>query len=474
MLFNSLLFVVFFVTVLAILFFEGLISKSIILRNITLLAASYIFYANFNIGFTLILLFVTSVNYIGGNLLSRNRNITRKKYIVAISAVLSLLPLCFFKYSVFLCRSLSAFLDYEINMELLEGLVLPVGISFFTFQALSYTIDIYRGKIEKPASPLDFFLFVAFFPTLLSGPIEKARNLLPQLKKYSFPSLENITQGICVFIWGLFKKIVVADRLAYYVDWAYESAQYRSGITLAVAACFYSIQIYCDFSGYSDMALGVAKALGFDITKNFRQPYFSRTFKEFWRKWHIALTSWFTEYVYFSLGGSRVKYKLCWVFNISTIFLLSGIWHGAAWSFVIWGALHAVFYLTEHFLGLQSGKIRWNRISSLASGVSVFLFVTIAWIFFRLDFNHAIYVIERIFTAGDSFSMGASSFTFVSTLFMLVIFVVYEILVRKKIVWFDAVDFESRLVSNIFAVVPLLILIGMFGMAGAGFVYFQF
>ena len=169
-----------------------------------------------------------------------------------------------------------------------------------------------------------------------------------------------------------------------------------------------------------------------------------------------------------------MKYKLCWVFNISTIFLLSGIWHGAAWSFVIWGALHAVFYLTEHFLGLQSGKIRWNRISSLASGVSVFLFVTIAWIFFRLDFNHAIYVIERIFTAGDSFSMGASSFTFVSTLFMLVIFVVYEILVRKKIVWFDAVDFESRLVSNIFAVVPLLILIGMFGMAGAGFVYFQF
>ena len=335
MLFNSLLFVVFFVTVLAILFFEGLISKSIILRNITLLAASYIFYANFNIGFTLILLFVTSVNYIGGNLLFRNRNITRKKYIVAISAVLSLLPLCFFKYSVFLCRSLYAFLDYEINMELLEGLVLPVGISFFTFQALSYTIDIYRGKIEKPASPLDFFLFVAFFPTLLSGPIEKARNLLPQLKKYSFPSLENITQGICVFIWGLFKKIVVADRLAYYVDWAYESAQYRSGITLAVAACFYSIQIYCDFSGYSDMALGVAKALGFDITKNFRQPYFSRTFKEFWRKWHIALTSWFTEYVYFSLGGSRVKHKLRWVFNISTIFLLSGIWHGAAWSFVL-------------------------------------------------------------------------------------------------------------------------------------------
>lgn len=268
--------------------------------------------------------------------------------------------------------------------------------------------------------------------------------------------------------------MVIADRLANYVDWAYEFPEYRTGLTLAMAAVFYSIQIYCDFSGYSDMALGVAKSLGFNVTKNFRQPYFSRTFKEFWRKWHIALTSWFTEYVYFSLGGSRVKHKLRWVFNISTIFLLSGIWHGAAWSFMIWGALHAIYYLCEHFLGLQSDKIKWNWITSALSGMVVFILVTLAWIFFRLDFNHAIFVIEKIFTVGGKLSMGASSFTFASTILMLVIFAIYELMAKRGIISFDVKDYDAKLKYNLFAIVPLLILMGMFGMTSDNFVYFQF
>lgn len=474
MFFNSFIFVGFFLAVLGVLLIERLFGRNVVARNTTLLAASYFFYGYFNIGFTLILASVTLVNFFAGNLLISGRA-KNQKGVVAISAILSLLPLVFYKYALFLCKSFAALLSVEIDFELLDGLLLPVGISFFTFQALSFTIDAYRGKITAKASLIDFALFVAFFPTLLSGPIEKARNLLPQIKRYFFPGVEDFFQGFCIFAWGLFKKMVIADRLTSYVDWAYGSAQYSASGTLLIAAIFYSIQIYCDFSGYSDMALGVAKALGFNVTKNFRQPYFSRTFKQFWRKWHIALTSWFTEYVYFSLGGSRVKHKLRWVFNISTIFLLSGIWHGAAWSFVIWGALHAVFYLVEHFLGLQKDGVRWNAFTSALAGVLVFLLVTFAWIFFRLDFHSATYVIGKICT-GDitRFSMGASSFTFICTAAMLGVLLVYELLVRRGVLSFDVENFSDRLRWNIVAVIPLSLFICMFGVASDNFVYFQF
>lgn len=471
MFFNSFEFIGFLLLVIVLLSFERFVSRNVKLRNLTLLFASYFFYGYFNIGFTLILLFVTLVNYFGGKIIYRKKD----KTIVFFSVILSLCPLVFFKYSLFLCKSFSALLNFELNVEFLEGLLLPVGISFFTFQALSYTIDIYRGKIERTASLLDFALFVAFFPTILSGPIEKARNLLPQIERCFFPSLESITQGFCIFVWGLFKKIVIADRLAYYVDWAYESSQYVSGSTLAIAAIFYSIQIYCDFSGYSDMALGVAKALGFNVTKNFRQPYFSRTFKEFWRKWHIALTSWFTEYVYFSLGGSRVKYKARWIFNISTIFILSGIWHGAAWSFLIWGALHAVYYLIEHFLGLQNNELKWNKFTSTLSCCTIFLLVTIAWIFFRLDFSDAIFVINKIFSGNIlKFSMGASSFTFTATIAMLLVFIAYELMLRRGVIKYDVEEYKTKICWNFISTIPLILLMGMFGMSTDKFVYFQF
>ncbi|MDE7396337.1 MAG: MBOAT family protein, partial [Muribaculum sp.] len=464
----------FFLAVMAVLGIERLFWRSVTVRNATLLFASYFFYGYFNVGFTFILAFVTLVNFLAGNTLISRRT-KHPKCIVTMATVLSLLPLIFYKYALFLCKSFVALLSLEMDFELLNGLLLPIGISFFTFQALSFTIDAYRGKITEKARLLDFALFVAFFPTILSGPIEKARQLLPQIKRYFFPTCEDFLQGFCIFSWGLFKKMVVADRLAYYVDWAYGSAQYSASGTLLIAAIFYSIQIYCDFSGYSDMALGVAKALGFNVTKNFRQPYFSRTFKEFWRKWHIALTSWFTEYVYFSLGGSRVKHKLRWVFNVSTIFLLSGIWHGAAWSFIIWGALHAVFYLVEHFLGLQKEGVRWNIFTSVISGVAVFLLVTLAWIFFRLDFESATYVICKI-CSGDitQFSMGASSFKFVGTVAMLGILLIYELLVRRGILSFDVENFSDKLRWNLIALVPLFILMGMFGMTSDKFVYFQF
>lgn len=483
MFFNSFAFVGFFLVVIAVLFGERLFGKNVTVRNITLLAASYFFYGYFNLFFLLILLFVTAINYCGGNLLFNNVeasvskfSFSNRKFIVAITTVLSLIPLVFYKYALFFAKSFAALLQFELNTEWLDGLLLPVGISFFTFQALSYTIDAYRGKIDAKPNLIEFSLFVAFFPTILSGPIEKARNLLPQIRRYFLPTATDICQGCCIFIWGLFKKMVVADRLADYVDYAYAVKGSASGTTLAIAAIFYSIQIYCDFSGYSDMALGVAKALGFDITKNFRQPYFSRTFKDFWRKWHIALTTWFTEYVYFSLGGSRVKLKIRWVFNISTIFLLSGIWHGAAWNFLIWGALHAVYYLVEHFAGLQRKDLRWNWFTSMLMGCVVFALATIAWIFFRVEtFGDATLIIGKIFSDfGGSLNMGMSSFTFAATVGMLLIFVIYELIVRKGWLSFDVKGYEVSLARNIIAVIPMLLLMGMFGITSDNFVYFKF
>lgn len=476
MFFNSISFIGFLLLILVILYIEGRYSRSVVIRNATLLVASYFFYGYFNIGFTFILTLITLINYFAGQLLFSKKIIKKRKAICGTAILLSLIPLLFYKYALFIVKSIAAILYIDIEIEQIYGLLLPVGISFFTFQALSYTIDVYRGKISERPSLLDFALFVSFFPTILSGPIEKARNLLPQIRDYFTPSLADISQGACIFIWGLFKKMVIADRLAYYVDWSYESSQYLSGTTLALTAVFYSIQIYCDFSGYSDMALGVAKSLGFNITKNFRQPYFARTFKDFWHKWHIALTSWFTEYVYFSLGGSRVASKCRWVFNISTIFILSGIWHGAAWNFVVWGGLHAAYYLVEHFLGLQNKHIKWSQITSFLSGTVVFCLVTLAWIFFRVEtFDDATYVVNKIFTDfGGNLSMGASSFTFASTAAVLTIFFVYEILVHKHILCFDVENYEEKITNNIISLIPMLILLSMFSLSSDTFVYFQF
>ena len=474
MVFNSFNFVGFYCVLLLILALEGKVTRNVNVRNVTLLAASYIFYGLFNIGFLVLLVFVTIVNYFAGLRLSKTQSDGKRT--VACATVLSFLPLVFFKYSLFLCRSLSSLLPLELKTDFLEGLLLPVGISFFTFQALSYTIDIYRGKVEQCRSGVDFFLFVSFFPTILSGPIEKARNLLPQIKTYTPLTDVQIVQGICIFIWGLFKKVVIADRLADYVNMAYMMHNSVSGMTLAVAAIFYSIQIYCDFSGYSDMALGVAKGLGFDITPNFRQPYFSKSIKEFWRKWHISLTSWFTEYVYFSLGGSRVSARWKWVRNISLVFLLSGIWHGAAWSFLIWGALHAVYYLCEYYLGLQRAEMRWNAIGSALWGMMVFFLVTIAWIFFRVtDFEVALSIVGKIFTDwGGGLYTGMSSFTFVAGIGMLGVFTVYELLVRQRVLCFDVTDYQNVINKTLLSVIPLLMLIAMFGKSSDSFVYFKF
>lgn len=441
MFFNSFEYIVF----LIVIFLFTLLTnreKTLQIRNGGLLIASYFFYAQLHVYFVSLLVYTTLVNFVCGKWIMHNRkNNKNTKIPTAVAIVLSLAILVFFKYA-YLFES---------------SIILPVGLSFFTFQALSYTIDIYRGKIEEEKNILHVALFIAFFPTLLSGPIERARNLIPQLHQPTPISWGSVLCGGRLFIWGLFKKVVIADRLAEYVDWAYSSANTQTGSTLAIAALFYSFQIYCDFSGYADMAIGSGKILGFKIMQNFKFPYFANTIKDFWRRWHISLTSWFTEYVYISMGGNRVC-QARWIANIATVFLLSGIWHGAALGFIVWGALHAVLYLIEHFCKLERPYF--------LNQIVVFMLVCLAWIFFRIeDCSNAWHIITQICTDIISpIGLGSSAFSTLLTTGLLVFFIIREYLMYKeKLPQKYAIEY-----------VLLILGIGLFGVSSDQFVYFQF
>lgn len=472
MFFNSFEFLGFFLVVLCVIISVTHFTKSVGLRNVLLLIASYYFYGSFSISFLAILLYVTAINYVGGFCLCHTRY---RKAVVGTVVTLTLLPLLTFKYSAFLIHDVLGVSD-AISGGVLARWILPVGISFFTFQALTYTIDLYREKVKRCDNVVDFALFVSFFPTVLSGPIEKARNLLPQLKALTPIRGNDLAVGCSYFVWGIFKKMAIADRLSAYVDWAYSSADYVSGGTLALAAIFYSIQIYCDFSGYSDMAIGVARCLGFKLSQNFLFPYFSTRIKDFWRKWHISLTTWFTEYVYFSLGGNRVKLKTRWMFNISMVFLLSGIWHGAAWNFLLWGAIHAFLYLFEHFAGFHRKDFAYRYvIQKVFAGIIVFILVTIAWMFFRIEDVTVVWeMLVKIFTSNPLLaSPGASSFTFALNLLMITFMGGCEAILYRHRCEGDAVLSRNMIVQGAW-VLLLLLMIALFGRTSDNFVYFQF
>lgn len=441
MLFNTPEYVL-FLGIISIIYYIANKTQYIGIRNIILLLASYYFYANLQPWFVILLLYTTTVNYICGLWIASEQQKGRSgKNATATAIILSTGILVFFKY-VYLIK---------------PSILLPVGISFFTFQALTYTIDIYRKKIEAEKSILHVALFIAFFPTLLSGPIERARNLLPQLKKTTPMSWENLIEGGQIFIWGLFKKVVIADRLAEYVNLIYSNPEAHNGSTLAIAAVFYSFQIYCDFSGYANMAIGSGRILGFQLMKNFDLPYCVNTFKDFWRRWHISLTSWFTEYIYITMGGNRVN-KLRWLLNISTVFLLSGIWHGATWSFILWGTIHAILYLGEYYCGPKRPNWLYH--------LFVFTMVTFAWIFFRNENSCVAWsIVTRICT--DLISpiyWGSSAFTTMLAMILLAIFIVREFLLYKNILR------QKTILEYVF----LLIGIALLGVSSDQFVYFQF
>lgn len=381
-------------------------------RKVFLVVASYLLYMNWNPAFALVLLGVTLVTYWGGHFLQLGVESDpstdsgaelrgkKRKRLVWCFALLALLPLLVFKYYNFLNESISAGLDSVGLQFALPGLnwAIPVGISFFTFQAVGYMLDVYHGRVKAEKNLLDYVLFVSFFPQVTSGPISTAEDLMPQIKTPHKFSYEQGRQGLKQLLWGMFIKLVIADRLGLFVDTVYANYIHYNGTTCFVASVFYTLQIYCDFAGYSLMAIGIARTLGFNLIDNFRRPYFATSITDFWKRWHISLTKWLTRQVYIPLGGSRCsKARTYW--NIFVTFLVSGIWHGANWTFIVWGCMHGVIQIIEKALGWQKYEGN-NWAIKLVRICITFLLVNIAWIFFRMpDIASAGVVVGKIFTS---------------------------------------------------------------------------
>jgi alginate O-acetyltransferase complex protein AlgI len=386
MLFNSIEFLLFFILFYIIYW---LLRKNLLLQNSCIFIASYIFYGWWDWRFVFLLMLSTLIDYFSGLIMAKS---SRPKFFLVLSVINNLALLCFFKYFNFFVSSFSHGLE-SLGLHshpLVLNIILPVGISFYTFHGMSYVFDIYRKKIEPTKNFIEYSVFVSFFPLLVAGPIERADHLLPQVKKERVFNYQQSVEGLRLILWGLFKKVVIADTLATYVDRVFGNFGDYRGSALVLAVIYFSFEIYCDFSGYTDIALGLAKLLGIELLTNFKFPYFSRDIAEFWRRWHVSLSSWFKDYLYIPLGGSRVSVTKA-IRNTYIIFLLSGFWHGARWTFVIWGFIHATFFIPLMLVKKNrdhSGAVVANN-TMLPTGkeffqmLLTFTLVSFAWIFFR-------------------------------------------------------------------------------------------
>jgi alginate O-acetyltransferase complex protein AlgI len=353
MLFNSLAFAIFLPVVFGLYWWMGRWKNGLRIQNLFLIASGYFFYGWWDWRFLGLLAASTLVDYFVALQIDKQAAPKPRKLWLSVSLVAQLGMLAVFKYFDFFAEGLENLLHtlgLQADMPTLK-ILLPVGISFYTFQTLSYTIDVYRGKMAPTRDPVAFFAFVSFFPPLVAGPIERASHLLPQVlapRKFSYPWA---VVGLRLILWGIFKKVVIADALAPYVNYVFGSTVPVGGVDVALAVFFFGIQLYCDFSGYSDIAMGSARLLGFELNYNFKRPYFARSIQDFWQRWHISLTSWFRDYLYVALGGNR-KGPARQVVNILLVFLLSGLWHGASITYVLWGAVHGVWFTVERLLKL--------------------------------------------------------------------------------------------------------------------------
>ena len=444
MLFNSLAYLVFFPAV-AVLHY--LLPHRF--RWVFVLCASMVFYMAWRAEYVLLLASVCAVNYVGALAARRAEKIPHKKAAVAASLILSFGLLFYFKY-------LGLF-GYDI--------ILPMGISFYTFQSVGYTIDVYRRRIPAEKNYFKFLLFNSYFPQLVAGPIERADRLMAQLFAKKRMEWTNISAGAGLLITGFFKKIVVADRLSVLVNAVYGSPRAYPGVALIIATIFFGFQIYCDFGGYSDIAVGSARILGVELTQNFKQPYFSSSVREFWRRWHISLSSWFKDYLYIPMGGSRVS-KARRHFNTMVTFVISGVWHGANYTFFIWGALHGLFISVESEL---SERFRYKSV------ILTFIFVTFAWIFFRANsISDAFYIAGNLFSNPEGLlsrqvlydvasGMGISLLDLAINAFLIAALCAADLYTRRK-----KPGMAFYLILCVF-----IMAFGVFD-GGSGFIYFQF
>ena len=388
MLFNTIEFAIFLPIVFLLYWF--VFGRNLKLQNFFVVIVSYVFYGWWDWRFLLLIAFTSLCSWGSGILIAKANTQTKAKTWMILNIIVNLLILGTFKYYNFFVSEFARLFHFSTNGLLLK-VVLPVGISFYTFQALSYSIDVYRGKIKPTEDIVAFFAYVSFFPQLVAGPIERATNLLPQFQSARHFEYNMASDGMRQILWGLFKKIVIADNCAVFVDWIFADYGAHPGSTKMLAAVLFSFQIYGDFSGYSDIAIGTSKLFGIRLMRNFNVPYFSRDIAEFWRRWHISLTTWFRDYIYIPLGGSRVT-KMKIVRNTFIIFLVSGLWHGANWTFLAWGAYHALLFLPLILMGKNrkyKDVVAENKslpsLSEFVRMLVTFFLVVIGWIIFRAE-----------------------------------------------------------------------------------------
>jgi D-alanyl-lipoteichoic acid acyltransferase DltB (MBOAT superfamily) len=481
MLFNSFDFALFLPIVFILYWF--ICNKNLKLQNTLIVITSYVFYGWWDWRFLSLILFSTLVDYSVGLSLKNETKSTRRKAYLLISIIVNLGFLGFFKYyNFFLDNFIQAFsfFGYSIKANSLQ-IILPVGISFYTFQTMSYTIDIYRKKLKPTNDFIAFAAFVSFFPQLVAGPIERATHLLPQFynkRQFNYTSAIN---GLQQILWGLVKKIVIADSCAIYANQLFNNSAEYTGLYLVLGAIFFTFQIYGDFSGYSDIAIGTARLFGFSLMQNFAFPYFSRDMAEFWRRWHISLSTWFRDYVYIPLGGSRVN-KWRSIQNTFIIFIVSGFWHGANWTFIIWGFLNAVYFIPLLITGKNRNNLNivaQNKyLPSLKETMQItvtFMLIVFAWIFFRAEnIQHSFSYIGNMLKSPGSFFLLSIYKKYAEILLVLIAFVIIEWIGRNNKFALDTINMIK--VKPIRWIFYYAIIIGLLYLGGEEqeFIYFQF
>lgn len=494
MLFNSINFLIFFPIV--VLLYFAIPAK---VRYLWLLAASYFFYMCWNAKYALLMLFSTGVTYLCGILLERakekEKGAVYRKCCVAASLVLNLAVLFGFKYCNFIIYNINSVMNIfhiEINIPAFD-VILPVGISFYIFQSLGYTIDVYRDEIPAEKNFFRYALFVSFFPQLVAGPIERSKNLLVQLREPVKFNVKNAERGLLTMAYGLFLKLVVADNIAEVVDSMFANSQEHSSMALLMATILFAFQIYGDFQGYTQLAIGSALVFGIRINENFNAPYLARSVKDFWRRWHISLTSWFTDYLYIPLGGNR-KGKIRKQVNTLIVFICSGLWHGAGWHFVVWGAINGIFSVLEDILKpfyhkmITTLKIRENTITWRCFRVfATFCLVDFTWLFFRVDsLSEGLRILKQIvfdfrpqwFLSGEFPAAFGSELNFMVIMLSLLILFAVDFMLYKGID-FRTVIFRQQIVFRWVIYWLIFVLIISWGAYGGGyeqkqFIYFQF
>jgi D-alanyl-lipoteichoic acid acyltransferase DltB (MBOAT superfamily) len=475
MLFNSLAFALFLPLVFVL--YWSVFKRNLKLQNLFIVIVSYLFYGWWDWRFLGLIIFSTIVDYTVACQLQKCKVEKQRKVLLGVSLFFNLGLLGFFKYFNFFVNSwVDAWQLVDVNVQTSTlNIILPIGISFYTFQTLSYTIDVYRKKLKPTRDLIKFAAYVSFFPQLVAGPIERATKLLPQFSKQRQFNSEFAISGFYLIIWGLFKKVVIADNCAFFVNQIFDNASGYSSLELFFGTLLFAFQIYGDFSGYSDIAIGVARLFGFSLMVNFSFPYFSRNIAEFWRRWHISLSTWFRDYVYIPLGGSRVNF---WrrIRNVLVVFLISGFWHGANWTFVIWGGIHGLLFLPLLFA--KTNRVYVNRTAlsyrHLPQLLSTFLLVCLAWVFFRADsISIANQIIVDILSFEDSsinvFFRTSKSllFTIIICLSILVLLIFELISVQKN---------RKEVVLSTYSAIFISLLIVFMGVFKnpSDFIYFQF